>query len=489
MKTSVRFAHSAICFCQSVLVLIATSGPVLAANSSASAITAQSETARLDAFERTVFGEPHKNASVESRLRELEVNLFGKAKSGSTADRLAAVQKSLGGTNTNLLMPAMAPQLDTSSTADGATGTPQAAPGAVASAAPEPASRSDAGKEELHQAMALYQQGDLPQAEKAFHRVLAIDPRNSDAYYNLGVIAEGHGDLQTALSNYQAAYNVNPNDSDLRSAVSAVQNKIADKIAADRRSREQDQVAQKQAQEQQQRSNLKQLTADASTSFKAGNFDKAIYDLQNVARQAPNDADVQYALAQAYRGKNELPQAREAIARAVSLNPSNQLYKDTLSQLSEQIAQGGSSSNAPDGAPPSAPDYRNGGGSQTAYDRSGSSASSSPDAQLTGSAQDNSTTTGQLTPFSDSSQRSVMPAQRGYALGGGAMGGGYGSSYGGGGLNYRLHRAAVTGATGAAMGAVMSSMFSSPGYRGRAAMRGALFGGAMGLLTGGLLSH
>ncbi|HEY9720243.1 MAG TPA: tetratricopeptide repeat protein [Trichormus sp.] len=488
MRTPIRFTKSALCTCQAVLVLLASTGPAaLAASSTASG--AQSETAKLETFERAVFGQAHAEMSAENRLRELEVNLFGKAKSGPMPQRLAAVQQALGGANSNLLMPAMAPQMDRSSTTIGADSTPQTAPNSVANEAPEPASRSDAGKEELHKAMAFYQQGNLPQAEQAFHKVLAIDPRSSDAYYNLGVIAEGHGDFQSALNDYQAAYNINPSDSDLRNAVTSMQTKIGDKIAAERQQRDQQQTAQKQAQEQQVRANLKQLTSEASTAFKAGNFDKAISNLRIVAQQAPNDGDVQYALSQAYRGKGEMEQAREAIAKAVYLSPGNQTYKQVQSQLNEQIAQGGGAGTASGGAPAPAPDYRNGGGNQLPYNGDPASASGAS-APLTGSAQDTAKV-GQLTPFSDqnASQFNSSVPQRGYAFGGGMLGGGSGYGYNSGGTSSRLQRAAVRGAMGAAMGGVMSSMFAPRGYRGRSAMQGALFGGALGLLMGGLSSH
>jgi tetratricopeptide (TPR) repeat protein len=485
MRTPIRFTKSALCTCQAVLVLLAATGPTLAASSTTAG--GQAENAKLETYERAVFGQAHAEMSAENRLRELEVNLFGKAKSGPIPQRLAAVQQALGGANSNLLLPAMAPQMDRASTTSGAQPAPETAPNAVANEAPEPASRSDAGKEELHKAMVFYQQGNLPQAEQAFHKVLAIDPRSSDAYYNLGVIAEGHGDFQSALNDYQAAYNISPGDSDLRNAVASMQAKIGDKIAAERQQREQQQLAQKQAQEQQARANLKQLTAEASTAFKAGNFDKAISNLRIVAQQAPNDGDVQYALAQAYRGKGEMEQAREAIAKAVYLSPGNQSYKQVQSQLNEQIAQGGGAGTTSGGAPAPAPDFRNGGGNQLPYngDQASNGGASTP---LTGSAQDTAPV-GQLTPFSDqnSSQFNSSVPQRGYAYGGGMLGGGSGYGYGSGGS--RLQRAAVRGATGAAMGAVMSSMFAPRGYRGRSAMQGALFGGALGLLMGGLSSH
>jgi tetratricopeptide (TPR) repeat protein len=82
----------------------------------------------------------------------------------------------------------------------------------------------------LADAMQLYQDGKVPQAESAFHGIIAKDPSNGDAYYNLAVIAEGKNDLNGALSYYRSALNLNPQDTDLQSAVVSVQNKLAQTI-------------------------------------------------------------------------------------------------------------------------------------------------------------------------------------------------------------------------------------------------------------------
>jgi tetratricopeptide (TPR) repeat protein len=499
MKPSVRFGYTLLCLIQSIGLVLGDGTMVFAAAGASS----DTET-RVGGFERTVYGEARPNTDVDSRLKELEVSLFGKAKSGDTNERISAIAKALSPASGNLLLPAIAPQLDTSATNARADSTPQPAPYNDALEV-----RADKAKEQLRQAMDLYSKGDMQHAEQAFKGVLAIDNRNADAYYNLGVIAESRNDLQSAESNYRAALNINPGDNDLRNAVTSVQNKLDQSITAAKQAREQQTAAVKQADDERQKGTLKQYTADASTAFKAGNYDKAISDLQVVSRQAPQDSDVQYALGQAYRGKGDIFDARSSLTRAISLSPSNQMYKTALNELDRQIAQDGQSQNQPGsaGLPAAAPDFRSGvatsgssgfGGStgSAAYGNGpGSSgygtASTASTGQLVGFSQDdsNSAPTGQLTPFAntgDSGNRypGYASSSRGFGFGAGGMGSGYGSSGGS-----RLQRAAVTGLTGAAMGAVMSSMFSRPGMRGQSMMRGAMMGGAMGLLTGGLFSH
>lgn len=501
MKPSLRFATSLLCLVQAAGLVLNNGllySPAYAAVSATSAVAAGSESAKLDSYERTVFGETKQGQSTGDRIKALEVNLFGKTKSGSITERLTSISQALGGSGSNLLLPALAPQLDTSEVAPKSpAAAPSVAYGNDVDEAP------DRAKTELHKAMELYSQGNIAQAEQSFRRVLTMDKNNGDAYYNLGVIAEGKNDLQGALRNYQAASNANPADVDFRSAMNAVQGKLSQAAEAQRREREQQEIAAKQAADEQKAQTLKQYTSSASAAFKAGNYDKAIADLQYVARQAPSDPDVQFALAQAYRGKGNLNDARTAIGRAITLSPNNQMYRTTQSQLEQQVAQAASRANSA-GSPAPAPSYGRGNSdNSTAYSGSQSQsndyASSGPGGQIVGFAPDNTKTASndgaQITPFDDSGSNSRYPSSRGFGggLGGLGLGGlsggvmGYGAGgYGGG---SRMRRAAIGGLSGAAMGAVMSGMMSSRGSRGKAAMKGAMIGGALGLITGSMMSR
>jgi len=490
MKIQIRVAYSLICLMQSAGLIVGNgvfvtvnAEPALAASSSS-----QNESVKLSAFERTVFGETHDNKSMQMRLDQLEGSLFGKAKGGSIADRISAISKALTVSNANLLMPAIAPQMDLSETKAKSESLPPPAPYNDAADV-----AADRAKSELKQAVALYGKGDMQGAEVSFKRVLTIDSQNADAYYNLGVIAESRSDLQSALSNYRAALNIHPNDQDLKNAVTSVQGKIDQSIAADRQARAQQAVAAQQAAAAQTKQNLKQYTNDAATAFKAGNYDKAIADLSTVAQQAPNDGDVQYALAQAYRGKGDLNSARSYLNRAVTLNPNNQIYRTALASLEQEVAQGGSQG----GVPAAAPDFRIGmPQSPAAYGAAGS-LSGSPGQSVGFNQNDsaNNAPTGQIVPFSDSISSNGSGLQQGFAYSNRGLGGGSGwSSMGGAGYpssgSSRIKRAAISGLTGAALGAAMSGMFS-PGYgsRGRSMMGGAMLGGALGVMTGGLFSR
>lgn len=465
MRNTSRLLRTTLALSQALLILVGNNAVVYAQATAAP---------QLDGFEKTVFGSTRSSLSEESRLRALEMNLFGKYRNGTSATRIAAINKALD-KQSNLLAPPMAPKLDPGTPADDA---PQSAPPSYQAynESDEPPAAANPAKDMLRQAMERYSAGDQAGAEKLFRKVLKLDSNNGDAYYNLGVISEGKGDLQGALDNYKASSRINPSDNDLRDAVSSVQKKLNDKIAQDEQQRQQQLQAQKDEEDQRNRDKLKGQIADAASAYKAGNYDKAIQNLQSVSAQAPRDPDVQYALAQAYRAKGNMQSARQALNKALAIDPSNQLYKNSLSDINREVAD----ANQPKPAPTTAYEDQVPPGKINKFSNHGSSHDSQPPAtpyqDQTAMASDDDQQAGQLTPFSNSNQQQF---ERGYASS--STGRGFGSMAGS-----RIKRAAIGGLTGAAMGMVFSGI-GGGGYRSRGSlMKGALIGGGLGALMGGL---
>lgn len=75
----------------------------------------------------------------------------------------------------------------------------------------------------LREGMQAHSEGNDAKAEHLFKQVVLLQPRNPDGYFNLGAVAEQKGDLAGALMSYRAALNLNPHDSELKEAVSAVE--------------------------------------------------------------------------------------------------------------------------------------------------------------------------------------------------------------------------------------------------------------------------
>ncbi|MBO4232187.1 MAG: tetratricopeptide repeat protein, partial [Bacteroidales bacterium] len=49
------------------------------------------------------------------------------------------------------------------------------------------------------------EKSNFPKAINAYERVLSIDPKNADAYYNMGVALFQNGDQQQAIGAFQNA--------------------------------------------------------------------------------------------------------------------------------------------------------------------------------------------------------------------------------------------------------------------------------------------
>ncbi len=465
-----QLSSKVLCIIQSGLFAFSTAvGPALAVNGNVAArngmvaagALSYSDLQNLSICETTLFGGPHKNYPSDERVASLENSVFGETKTGDLSSRINALKLALSaGKSTNLLKPPLVPQMDNSNKPVASNPPPPGDADGDLDEMPAKAPGIDRTKTALREALELYSQGKVDQAEGAFKRVLATDRQNADANYNLGAIAEGKGNLNEALKYYKTAQKSSPGDSDINGAVASIQSKLASSGSdtaylpppSDGGVPSRAQAPQVPL-DPQKRSELKQRVQQAASAFKKGEYDSSISILEDVSRQAPNESDVQYALAQSYKAKGRYLDARSALNNAISLSPDNQMYQDARRDLDRLIANGGAHGNS-----------SSRGNDVIANDDTGSSGEKA----------------GQITPFTGigapGSSSSTGWQSTGY--------GGYNAS------NYkpekssRIQRAAIGGLTGAAMGAAFGGAFSGYGGRGRGIMYGAAMGGLFGLLRG-----
>lgn len=524
MRLSYWAGRNLICVGQALMQAVLLSGSLLTVELSLSAgqpalAKAQenlNSQAGLTKFEESVFGQDYPNMSFDERLGNLEKTVFGKVQTTDKNARIEALAKQLDLTAHNKLQPAIAPQLDTSETQK-ITKSPthnysdrhysNNAHKKTVNQAYEPndydAWDEDSSRENfqtrkaddrtemlLARATDLYSKGDTAAAASLFRQVVAIDPKNTDANYNLGAIAEGEGNYSKALNHYQIAQAANPKDQEIWQAVASMKSKLQEQKSREALAKQEQakaQVAKKQ------QDNLKQLAAQAAEDFRQTNYDQAILKLNQVVAQAPNDPDVRYALAQAWRGKNSanpnqtnLEEARNQLKRAIALDPNNSSYRQALAELNQSASQSSRLANAPHTAPSrnSQPSGYSG------YGRYGNP-----------QYQDNSEQAGEIVPFSGG-DLAAEPAglERGWAYDSVPQSGlaSYlpAAGLGLGALmlapqffrtsdqplrsNRRVKRVITDGLAGATMGALMSRA------NGGSLKKGALFGGAVGLLFGGI---
>jgi tetratricopeptide (TPR) repeat protein len=442
----------------SLTAMLATQLPLMAA-----ALT-KAEEARLATYEVQIFGKARPQLSDETRLRALENNLFGTARDGQAAARLGAMAKLLGGStasNKSGFNPPLASQLDRSEFAPKPERTPDAvSPSSQPYDSPPPASTDDSTKQLLRTALAKHAEGKTAEAERIFKQVLHIDPRNADANFSLGTMAEQRGDLQGAVRYYKAADAANPSDYEIQDALTAIQEKLKTR-----------QVAQQQAQQQkvnaQRQSELRGLAEQAATAYKNGDFDSAIAKLNKVTATAPRDANAQFALGQAWRGKGDYNRAMGYLNSALSIDPGNALYQTTMQDMQKERQQSQQQVAQNDPRP-------QGEITPFASDNRGGRGFGSPRGGLSGLFGDDDDNDDDGSANSQFGNSRGAPAYGWSAADSGRGGYAYASS------GSRLGSAVAGSLMGAAVGAFTGR--GMPGGVKRGMMQGALMGGLMGLI-------
>lgn len=443
---------------------------------------------KLNEYEQTLFGKADTGTSIDKRLQKVEKQLFGKVagKNASTAERVAEIDGVMSGKTASKYLPPVAPTMDRSEFAPEPKQAPEntdVADRAVSRDidAPLPAGNEDRVKGILRQAMADYSSGKTADAEKAFLKVLALDFRNVDANYNLGAIAESKGDLTAAQRYYSAALKSDPSDLEIKDALTAVQNKQKAQVAKAPPARERNDGPSPAPAPSGAPITAadRTIAAEAAASYKKGNFDDAIDKLSYLAKKNPYDANTQFALGQAFRGKGKDSEAIKHLRAAASLDPKNDLYVKSMSDMQSQMDEKQTAS---------------------APDASGAGAGGTSDVQpfvgLPADGNSRSASASDMGAVEDYLRRNagsvMIGSVSGYGLPRGFSFSGTGYPGLGGGVpmflgtapgSTRLKRAVTSSLAGAAMGAMSNR--SMPGGMSKGAMRGAMYGGLYGLMMGG----
>lgn len=175
-------------------------------------------------------------------------------------------------------------------------------------------------------AIALSNQKRDSEAQKVFQQILKLDPKNADAYFNLGVIAEREEKLEQALRYYNQALHFNPKDSDLKQAIKEITDK---------------QTKQKQQalllKEQQETGQILEAGEKAKKAFHEGRYDEAAKYLQLLSATAPNQSKILFALGQSLRALKNYEWAAYYLKRAIYLDPENEPYRKSLAELDQEL--------------------------------------------------------------------------------------------------------------------------------------------------------
>ncbi len=196
--------------------------------------------AEMSRAEKLYFGSTKDSLSAIQRLDALDNGLFGKPQPGTIIKRLSHIEQMLEITSvpsskgsqvrfatrkppkkTTLTPTVLTEQTHQKS---GGKGVKTTSLSVQCAELPPVAPRAVLNTRQLLQLGAQrFKEGNAIAADAAFHQVLLNDPQNVDALYNLGALAEGRRDYNSALGFYNSALTIKPEDVDLKQAVASMQ--------------------------------------------------------------------------------------------------------------------------------------------------------------------------------------------------------------------------------------------------------------------------
>lgn len=169
--------------------------------------------------------------------------------------------------------------------------------------------------------VAMFQHGYLEQAAASFTQVIATDPRNADAYYNLGTLRLRQNDLAQARGFLEQALRFKPDYPEAWNNLGmiAAQSGRADEAVLD--------FQKSIAQRPEYATALLNL---GNVYRRQRNFQEARKCFDRAIRLQPEDSETNYSLGMLYAQQGQLQQASEYLEKAIALRPD---YAEALNNL------------------------------------------------------------------------------------------------------------------------------------------------------------
>src|ERR1700722_12241360 len=188
--------------------------------------------------------------------------------------------------------------------------------------------------------------GNLDKASVEFRNALQIEPRNDEALYLNGRVAERRGNIREAVDYYQSAVDVDPNDARARAGLAkvfvlaGVTQRALETIspgllenpedpdllaarAAARHQLKEDVEARRDAERAVQLSpgNENAISVLAALALRAGDTDRAITLVRDAVTKAPDSLDLRRILASVYLTAGQPESAEEQMRQIIRLDP------------------------------------------------------------------------------------------------------------------------------------------------------------------------
>lgn len=179
-------------------------------------------------------------------------------------------------------------------------------------------------------------------AEEAFHRSLELDvDRAAAVHHNLGALAYQTGEIETAIAEFQAALEIDPDDSDSHYQLGAAY--LVKALPSDATSPP-DEASLKKAETQfehalELKPNKPEALVGLSNVYMLQNrLDEAISLLDEALEQNPQMREALFALGRAYAAAGQVEKAKETLQRFLATDPPSvwaQQAEELLRQLGE----------------------------------------------------------------------------------------------------------------------------------------------------------
>lgn len=176
--------------------------------------------------------------------------------------------------------------------------------------------------------VAMFQHGYLDQAAASFQQVIATDPKNADAYYNLGTLELGQGDFVRARQFLEETLRLKPDYPEAWNnlgMIAAQQGQPEEAIRDFQKS-------------------LAQRPEFATALLNLGNiyrrqqsFDEAQQCFNRAIRMEPDNPEVNYSLGMLYAQQGKLEEASGFLEKAIALRPD---YAEALNNLGVLFVRG-----------------------------------------------------------------------------------------------------------------------------------------------------
>lgn len=172
-------------------------------------------------------------------------------------------------------------------------------------------------------------EGDLTQARKHLEEAIKLNPNDYATRFNLGCALEEFHEYSAAEVQLKKAIELDSTEPESRFELAKVLRKLGETDEA----QEQLTLYQKELKEQSDRGVAAQKSTQAAAAIRAGDKEKAATLYREAIAALPDNAELEYQLAEVLRDLNDPKGAREAFEKAIKIDPGFALAQYALGYL------------------------------------------------------------------------------------------------------------------------------------------------------------